>query len=63
MSKKLTYDSAYKELQQILTTIQSDETGLDQLSEMLVRAKELAEFCKSKLREIEEDLNKLNPTE
>ena len=50
MSKKMTYDTAYAELNNILISLQSDETGLDDLSEKLKRAAELSEFCKSKLR-------------
>lgn len=63
MSKKMTYDTAYAELTKILNELQSDETGLDQLSDMLKRAAELTEFCKSKLRSIEADIEKVNPME
>jgi exodeoxyribonuclease VII small subunit len=63
MNKKLTYDAAFAELNDILTSIQSDETGLDQLSEKLKRAAELTEFCKAKLRAIELDIEKINPAE
>lgn len=62
MSKKMTYDTAFAELNKILVSLQSDETGLDDLSEKLRRAAELAEFCKTKLRSIEDDLEKINPT-
>ncbi|MFN8337578.1 MAG: exodeoxyribonuclease VII small subunit [Saprospiraceae bacterium] len=61
MSKKMTYDTAFAELNKILVALQSDETGLDDLSEKLKRAAELAEFCKTKLRSIEDDLEKINP--
>jgi exodeoxyribonuclease VII small subunit len=61
MSKKMTYDTAFAELNKILVALQSDETGLDDLSEKLKRAAELSEFCKTKLRSIEDDLEKINP--
>jgi exodeoxyribonuclease VII small subunit len=61
MSKKLTYDSAYAELNKILASLQSDEVSLDEISDKLKRAAELSAFCKSKLRSIEEDLEKINP--
>jgi exodeoxyribonuclease VII small subunit len=61
MSKKMTYDTAFAELNKILVALQSDETGLDDLSEKLKKAAELAEFCKTKLRSIEDDLEKINP--
>lgn len=63
MNKKMTYDTAYAELTKILNDLQSDETGLDQLSDMLKRAAELTEYCKSKLRSIEADIEKVNPLE
>jgi len=56
MSKKMTYDTAYAELNNILSSLQSDEPGLDDLSEKLKRAAELSEFCKAKLRSIESDI-------
>jgi exodeoxyribonuclease VII small subunit len=63
MSKKMTYDAAYTELNQILTSLQSDETGLDELSNLLKRASELSDYCKNKLRAIEEDIEKISPSE
>ena len=59
MSKKMTYNNAYAELNKILTELQSEDTGLDELSDKLKRAIELSEFCKSKLRSIEEDIEKI----
>jgi exodeoxyribonuclease VII small subunit len=59
MSKKLTYDAAFAELSKILNDLQSEDTGLDQLK----KAAELTEFCKAKLRTIEEDIDKVNPSE
>ena len=59
----MTYDTAYAELNNILISLQSDETGLDDLSEKLKRAAELSEFCKSKLRSIETDIEKISPSE
>jgi exodeoxyribonuclease VII small subunit len=63
MSKKLTYDDAILELNKILNSLQSEETGLDKISILVKRAAELSEYCKTKLREIEEDIEKINPSE
>jgi exodeoxyribonuclease VII small subunit len=63
MSKKMTYDSAYAELTEILNTLQDENTGLDELSQLLKRAHKLSEFCKNELREIEEDVKKISPSE
>ncbi len=63
MSKKLTYDAAFSELNKILNELQSEDTGLDMLSERLKRAAELTDFCKTKLRTIEADIEKISPSE
>lgn len=63
MSKKLTYDAAFSELNKILNDLQSEDTGLDMLSEKLKRAAELTDFCKTKLRTIEADIEKISPSE
>ena len=57
--KKLTYESAYEELQEILANVQNDEVPLDTLATQLKRAKELIAFCKEKLRAVEEDLDEI----
>ncbi len=57
--KKLTYESAYDELQEILANVQSDEVALDTLATQLKRAKELIAFCKEKLRAVEDDLDEI----
>ena len=51
--KKFKYDDALIELKQILQDIQSDQTGIDQLSSQIARSKELITLCKNRLREIE----------
>lgn len=58
-NKTLNYDDAYIELQQILTDIQQDVTGLDELSDKIKRAAELVNFCKQKLRSTELEIQKL----
>lgn len=52
----MNYDKAYKELQTILTKMQSDEIGVEQMSKYVIKARELSAFCKKRLREIEDDL-------
>lgn len=58
-TKILNYDDAYIELQQILSDIQQDVTGLDELSDKIKRAAELVNFCKQKLRSTELEIQKL----
>ena len=56
MRKKLSYTSAMEELQMIITEIQSESVGMDDLSEKVKRGAELIQFCKEKLRNTEEEL-------
>ncbi len=61
MSKKnMTYDTAYAELNEILASLQKEDVSLDDLSDKLKRAAELSDFCKTKLRSIEEDIEKIS---
>ena len=50
------YDDAMRELLEIKAKLQSEELGIDQLSTLISRAKELINFCKLKLRSTEEEL-------
>ncbi len=59
MSDNLTYQSAFKELQQIVTDLEEGEVNVDELSEKVKRATMLIAVCKSKLTETEEDVNKI----
>ena len=56
MAKKKGFDQAYEELQDIVAKLQEDDAGIDSLSSKMKRAKELVEFCRDKLREVEEDI-------
>lgn len=56
MSKKFSYDKAMDELNGILTSIQNEEVGLDQLSELIKKANKLIHQCKDKLRSIDDEL-------
>lgn len=59
MAKKQTYESALSELQNIISEIENDEIGIDQLSVKVKRAAELLKFCQEKLRATEEDVNNI----
>ena len=56
---KLTYEKALEELQQIVTQLQEDEVGVDELSDKVKRAAELIAYCREKLRTTEESLEGL----
>ena len=61
--KAKSFDKAFEELQKIVSQLQSDEMGIDNLSTQLKKATELVGFCKEKLRSVEEDIKKISPIE
>lgn len=56
---KPNYEAALKELQDIVSSLQEDAIGMDDLSEKVNRAAELLKFCREKLRETEEKVQGL----
>ena len=58
MAKSLTYKDAFEELNEIAQSLENDELEIDTLAKKIKRANELVQFCKEKLRGIEEDVNK-----
>ena len=55
---KLTYELAFKELNEIVKDIEQENIQLDELSTKIVRANELIAFCKERLRQTEEEYQK-----
>ena len=53
------YQKAYDELQTIVTRLQNDEIGLDDLSKSVKRAGVLIQSCKEKLRNVELEIDQL----
>ena len=53
------YQKAYDELQQIVTRLQNDEIGLDDLSKSVKRAGVLIQACKEKLRNVELEIDQM----
>ena len=58
-SPEPSYESAMENLQLIISQLQEDELKLDELSAKIKEANELTQFCRSKLRSTEEELNGL----
>ena len=54
---KKSYDKAYNELQAILEELQSESVSIDKLSTKIKKANELISFCKTRLREVESELD------
>jgi exodeoxyribonuclease VII small subunit len=51
-----TYNKAYIELVKLVELIQDDKIQLDTLAEKVKQAKELIEFCETKLRTIDKQV-------
>jgi exodeoxyribonuclease VII small subunit len=52
-SKELTYSEAIAEIEQIISRLRNEQTGVDTLAAELKRATELIERCKEQLRKVE----------
>lgn len=55
---KITYESAFKELNDIVRDIEHESVPLDELTKKIERANELIAYCKDKLRLTEEEYQK-----
>ena len=58
-NEKITYTEAKKEIEKIVSLIESDELDVDQLTKYVKRASELVGFCKQKLIETDVELQKV----
>jgi len=52
----LTYKKAYHELSKLVVQIEGDKIQLDTLADKVKQAKELIDFCETKLRTIDKDV-------
>ena len=58
MEKKLTYEKAVKRLEEIVKKIEGGEMDIDSLTVNLKEAKDLVEYCKEKLTNVEAEVKK-----
>ncbi len=54
---KLSYDEAIARIEEILTTLEQGEKGMDELSELVKEASSLVKQCKLKLRKTADEIN------
>lgn len=59
MEKKINYEEAVRELQEIVSKMENDAFDIDQLSEKLKRAQQLIKICRDKLTKTDKDIKKL----
>lgn len=57
--KELTYEQALARLEQIVGSLEQNETGLDDLAVKLKEAKGLLAFCKKRLQNAETEINEI----
>lgn len=55
----MTYESAFKELEEITREIENEAVSVDVLSEKVKRASFLIEYCQKKLRQTEEEVGNI----
>lgn len=56
--KPKNYNEAVKELEAILSKMESDQCDIDSLSQSTARALELLKFCKERLFKVDEEVKK-----
>lgn len=59
METTLTYEATYKELAAIAKEIESETVSVDVLAQKVKRASELINYCQTKLRSTEAEVNKI----
>jgi exodeoxyribonuclease VII small subunit len=56
----MTYNEAYTELKDIVNSLESSDVDIEDLCKKIEKAKELIALCKTKLAEVEIDIEALN---
>jgi exodeoxyribonuclease VII small subunit len=59
MEQNLTYESAYNELKEIATAIEHESVSVDVLAEKVKRASFLIQYCQTKLKGTEAEVNNI----
>ena len=59
IKKGLSYKEAIQEIEEILQQIENDEPDVDQLSEKVKRLSTLVTWCREKLHNTEEEIEKI----
>ncbi|MBN2892038.1 MAG: exodeoxyribonuclease VII small subunit [Bacteroidales bacterium] len=58
-AKKLTYNQALEEINQVIEEIESGKVDIDQLSEKLKKAKKMFDYCKNKLKDTQSEIDNM----
>jgi exodeoxyribonuclease VII small subunit len=57
--KDLTYEAAFNELKEIAAAIENEAVTVDVLASQVKRASELIQYCQTKLRSTETEINSI----
>lgn len=57
--KNITYAEAVRQIENILGKIENGEPDVDELTKLVKRASDLIKYCKSKLFETEQEIEKI----
>lgn len=57
--ENITYESAFKELEEITREIENEAVSVDVLSEKVKRASFLIQYCQQKLRQTEDEVGNI----
>lgn len=57
--RKPTYEKSISRLEEILQQIENQDIGIDELSDKIKEANEIIEFCRTKLKTTESEINQL----
>ena len=53
------YEEALKELEQIVSRMENNEVGIDEMTTQLKRAKQLIKLCRDRLTKTDEEIKKM----
>ena len=56
--KKITYQQSIEELEMIISQMNTGDIPIDELETKVIRAKEILDWCKNKLRSTQESIEK-----
>lgn len=59
MKSEMTYETAMKQLEQIVASMESGQMPIDKMAENLKQSQELITFCKQKLVSTDEEIQKI----
>lgn len=57
--KNMTYTKAVNQIEEILRRIENDEPDVDELTKLVKNASDLIKYCKSRLFETEQEIEKI----